>query len=102
MYAVVQDRGHQYTVNAGDRVQLDRLDAEVGASIELPVLLLAEGEDNVQVGAPTLEGVKATCKVVSHERGQKGIAGVFRRRKDSRRRVGFRHEHTTIEVVSIA
>ena len=100
MYAVVVDRGRQYRAVAGDRLTLDRSAAAPGDTIELSVALLADG-DNVQVGAPLVDGAKATCKVLSHTRGQKGIAGTFKRRKDSRKRIGFRHDQTVVEVVSI-
>jgi len=41
-------------------------------------------------------------KVLAHQRGPKGIVGKFKRRKHSRRRHGFRAEHTIVEVVSIS
>lgn len=100
MYAIVKDRGHQYKVVAGERIEVDRLGLEAGETLELPVLFFADG-DAVEVGTP-FTAKKAVCKVVGHSRGKKGIAGFFRRRKDSRRRVGFRHDHSTLEVVSIA
>lgn len=100
MYAVVVDRGQQYRAEAGDKLILDRAEAEPGATIELPVMLLADG-DSVEVGAPVVDGKKAVVKVLRHQRGAKGIAGTFKRRKDSRRRVGFRHDQTVVEVVSI-
>ncbi|TVR14517.1 MAG: 50S ribosomal protein L21 [Planctomycetota bacterium] len=99
MYAIIKDRGHQYKVSQGARITVDRLKADAGATIEMPVLLLADGEQ-VEVGSP-FTGKKAVCKVVGHSRGKKGIAGFFRRRKDSRRRVGFRHDLSTLEIVSI-
>lgn len=100
MYAIIKDRGHQYKVATGARILVDRLSADTGTTVELPVLFFADG-DVVEVGAP-FTAKKAVCKVVGHSRGKKGIAGFFRRRKDSRRRVGFRHDHSTLEVVSIA
>lgn len=99
MYAIVKDRGHQYKVSTGLRLVVDRLDAAEGDTIELPVMLLADGE-SVEVGTP-LTGKKAVCKVLSHSRGKKGVYGFYRRRKDSVRRVGFRHDLSTLEVVSI-
>ena len=99
MYAIVKDRGHQYKVATGERILVDRLSAEAGSTIELPVLLFADGE-NVEVGAP-FTAKKAVCKVIGNSRGKKGIAGFYRRRKDSQRRVGFRHDHSTLEIVSI-
>jgi ribosomal protein L21 len=100
MYAIVQDRGHQYRVETGTRFTVDRSPAAVGETVELPVLFLKEGEDT-QVGTP-FTGKTATCKVIAHPRGKKGVAGFFRRRKDSRRRVGFRADQTVLELVSIA
>jgi large subunit ribosomal protein L21 len=100
MYAVIEDRGRQYQAAPGDRLTLDRMDQEVGTTVDVAVLLVSDGAQ-VEVGAPRLEGKKAVLKVLSHTRGKKGIAGTFKRRKDSRRRVGFRHDHTVVEVVSV-
>jgi large subunit ribosomal protein L21 len=101
MYAIVEDRGHQYQVKDGKRLLVDRLEAEVGSEIQLPVLLLA-GEDQVRVGSPKVDGATVTCKVLAHVRGRKGIASHVRRRKHSRTRVGFRHNYTAIKVVGIS
>lgn len=100
MAAVLEDRGNQYRVEAGDAITVDRLKADVGSEIELPVMYL-NNDGKVNVGTPYVAGAKAVCKVLAHVRGEKGIAGTFRRRKDSRRRVGFRHDQTRLQVVSI-
>ena len=99
MYAIVKDRGHQYKVVTGERILVDRLSVAEGETIEMPVMVFADGE-NVEVGAP-FTAKKAVFKVLGDSRGKKGIAGFYRRRKDSQRRVGFRHDYTTVEVVSI-
>ncbi len=100
MASVLEDRGSQYRVEAGEAILVDRLQAEVGSTIELPLLFHSDGS-KVSVGTPYVDGAKATCKVLAHERGNKGIAGVFKRRKDSRKRRGFRHDLTRLQVVSI-
>jgi large subunit ribosomal protein L21 len=100
MYAVIQDRGHQYHAKAGDKLTIDRHDAEVGASIEMPLLLVADN-GAVKVGAPFVAGGKAVLKVVEHTRGEKGIYGMFKRRKHSHKRRGFRADQTVVEVVAI-
>jgi large subunit ribosomal protein L21 len=101
MYAVIQDRCHQYKAKAGDKITIDRHEGEPGATIEMPVLLVSEG-GAVRIGAPFVPGVKAVCKVVSHTRGPKGMYGMFKRRKHSHKRRGFRADQTVIEVVSIS
>ncbi len=100
MYAIIQDRGHQYRAAIGDTLILDRLEAEPGSALEMPLLLLS-GEGSVQVGSPVLAGKVAKLQVLRHQRGRKGIAGKFKRRKDSRRRVGFRHDQTVVRVESL-
>ncbi len=101
MYAVILDRGRQFRATTGVKLTLDRNESEVGATVELPVMLLAD-DAGVRVGAPYVAGAKAVVKVLAHERGPKGIVGKFKRRKHSRRRHGFRAEHTIVEVVSIS
>ena len=100
MYTVIQDRGHQYRAAKGDRLTIDRNQAEVGATVEMPILLLAD-EAGVKVGAPFVAGAKAVLKVVEHKRGEKITIGKFKRRKHNLRRHGFRSEQTVVEVVSI-
>lgn len=107
MYAVIQDRNRQYRASQGDRLSLDRLsvdgkEAEPGATVELPVLLVADGA-SVKVGAPFVAGAKATVKVLSHTKGDKVVVGKYKRRKHmTNRRRGFRAQHTLVEVVAIS
>jgi large subunit ribosomal protein L21 len=99
MYAVMSDRGRQFRIRPGERLVIDRIEAEVGVELEFPMLVKADG-DQIEIGTPILaKPVKA--KVLAHGRGPKGIAGIFRRRKDFHRRRGFRHELTTIEITAI-
>ena len=103
MYAVIQDRNRQYRAAQGDKLTLDRAEeVAVGTTLELPVLLLADGA-NVKVGAPFVAGAKAVVKVLAHTLGDKITVGKYKRRKHmTNRRKGFRHQHTLVEVVSIS
>ncbi len=99
MYAVIQSGGKQYRVAEGDTLQVDQLKAEVGSSVELPVLLL--GGDSPKVGAPTVDGAAVKATVVSHELGDKVTALKYRPRKRYRRRFGFRASLTTLKIDKI-
>lgn len=101
MYAVIHDRGHQYRAAQGDKLTIDRREVEVGTTVELPVLLIADTA-GIKVGSPFVAGAKAVIKVLKHQRGEKGIVGKYKRRKHSRRRHGFRAEQTVVEVISIS
>ncbi len=103
MYAIIQDRNRQYRAEPGARLVLDRLeDKNVGDTVEVPVLLVADGA-KVTVGSPFVAGAKAVLKIVEHTLGDKITVGKFKRRKHmTNRRKGFRHMHTLVEVASIA
>ena len=100
MYAVIESGGKQYRVAQGEQVVVDRLDAEVGSEVELPVLLV--GGDAIKIGSPTVDGAKVSAKVVDHFRGEKVITFKMKRRKRSRRRQGFRAGLTTLEITAIS
>jgi large subunit ribosomal protein L21 len=102
MYAVFSTGGKQYRATTGDIIQVEKLDAEKGATVELDrVLMVGEGED-VQVGTPFLEGSKVTAKVVEHGRGEKIKIIKFKRRKHHLKRQGHRQYFTALEIMDIA
>ena len=104
MYAVVQTSGRQFRVAEGDAIIVDRLDAEVGNTIDLEQVLLIGGgieDDSAKVGAPFVEGAKIVAEVLSHQRGPKIDIFKFKRRKRYRKAMGFRAEQTTLRIQSI-
>mgnify|MGYP002634973768 CR=1 FL=1 len=100
MFAIVETSGKQYRVEPGGSIVVDRVDAEVGATIKLERVLMVSG-DNTQVGSPTIGGATVTVTVADHHMGDKTITFKYRRTRRYRRRVGYRHSHTTLEIVSI-
>jgi len=102
MYAVIQTGGKQYRVSEGDKIKVEMLTADEGASVELDkVLMIADG-DNVKVGAPYVEGGKVTATVQSHGRGKKVKIIKFRRRKHHMKRQGHRQWYTELQVTGIS
>lgn len=101
MYAVIKTGGKQYRVAEGDVIQVEKLDAEEGASIDFDdVLMVGEGED-VKIGAPYVEGSKVTATVKSQMRGEKIEIMKFRRRKHHQKKTGHRQYLTQIEISGI-
>lgn len=101
MYAIILTGGKQYKAEVGDVISVEKLDAEVGAEVKLDVLMTVEGED-VKVGTPVLEGVKATAKVVEHGKGQKVIVFKYKPKKNIRKKNGHRQPYTKVEITAIA
>ena len=102
MQAVIRDGGRQYKVQEGDRLEVDfRKQLEPGSTIEFPEVLLIEDGDASRIGAPLVDGAKVVGKVVDHVQGEKLIIMHFRRRKNSRRRVGHRQKYTQVQIEAI-
>ncbi len=107
MYAVFEQGSKQYKVAEGDCVNIDLTDVAPDAkTIELDkVLLISDGED-AKIGAPYLEGAKviASFKTTSEDaivKGKKLYPTHFRRRKNSRRRMGHRQKYLQVVIDKI-
>lgn len=99
MFAIVKSGGKQYRVAEGDVVRLEKLTAEVGDTVELPVMML--GGDEVQIGAPQLDGAAAKAEVVAHGRGDKIYIVKFKAKNNYRRRTGHRQPYTEVRITEI-
>jgi large subunit ribosomal protein L21 len=100
MFAIVETGGKQYRVTAGDTLTVDRRPEDVGSTVTLDQVLLVSG-DNLAVGAPTVSGATVKATVTGHHKGDKVLTFKYRPTRRHRRRVGFRHSHTTLEIVAI-
>jgi large subunit ribosomal protein L21 len=101
VHAIVEFQGRQYRVEAGEKIQVPLLDAEPGSPLSLDRVLLIEGKEGVRVGHPLVDGARVEAKVIKHGRGPKILVGKFKKRKDYRRRNGYRDDFTEVEIVSI-
>ena len=102
MYAVFKTGGKQYRATQGDRLRVERLEAEIGDEIEFDqVLLVGEGSD-IKIGSPLVAGSKIAAKVTAQGRGKKIEIVKFKRRKNYRRQQGHRQHYTEVEITSIS
>jgi large subunit ribosomal protein L21 len=100
MFAVIKAGGKQYRVAPEDVIRIDRVKGEPGEVVEFGEVLLLGG-DTPQLGAPTVAGATVAGEVLQHARGDKVIAFKKRRRKNSRRKRGYRHEFSLIRITEI-
>lgn len=117
MYAIIATGGKQYKVTEGESLQVEKLDAEIGAQVEFDqVLMLVSGDNNVEndknndkngddkkieIGTPYLLGAKVVVEVVGQGRGDKINIIKFRRRKHYMRHKGHRQDFTEVKVKAI-
>jgi len=107
MYAVIEQGSKQYKVAEGDCLNIELTDVDPDAkTIELgKVLLVSDGEE-AKIGTPYLEGVKviASFKTTAEDavvKGEKLYPTHFRRRKNSRRRIGHRQKYLQVVIDKI-
>jgi large subunit ribosomal protein L21 len=100
MFAVIKTGGKQYRVAAEDEIRIDRVEGEPGAVVQFAEVL-AVGGDQPLVGAPLVAGATVAGELLRHERGDKIIAFKKRRRQNSRRKRGYRHDFSVIRITEI-
>jgi large subunit ribosomal protein L21 len=100
MFAVIKTGGRQYRVVPDDVLEIGKIAGEVGTIVQLGEVLMLGG-DKPQFGTPAVAGASVAGEVLQHKRGPKVIAFKKRRRKNSRRKRGYRDEITVIRVTEI-
>ena len=101
MYALVEYKGKQYKAEKDALIQVDKIDAEKGATIEIDTVLLVSNDGSVSVGAPYVKGAKVKAIVEDSIRDKKVIVYKYKSKKDYHRTIGHRQEYTTIRVQGI-
>ena len=103
MYAIIRDRGRQYTVREGDTIDIDLLSPkEEPEAINFDDVLLVSNDDGVKIGRPSLDNAKVSATLVKAiVQGPKIIVMKFRRRKDSQVKTGHRQRYTRIKIDKI-
>lgn len=99
MYAIFENGSKQYKVSVGDTVKVEKLAAEVGATVSFPVVMTAD-EKGIQVGKE-VEKVKVTAEVVSQGKEKKIIVFKYKAKKNERKKQGHRQPYTAIKITAI-
>ena len=101
MYAVIETGGKQYKVSEGDVIYVEKLDVEAGADVAFDkVLLIGEGSD-VKVGAPVVDGVSVSGKVIKNDKAKKVVVYKYKPKKGYHKKQGHRQPYTKVEITKI-
>jgi len=100
MFAVIKTGGRQYRVVPDDVLEIGKIAGDVGTIVQLGEVLVLGG-DTPTLGMPTVAGASVAAEVLQHKRGPKVIAFKKRRRKNSRRKRGYRDEITVLRITEI-
>ena len=103
MYAIVDINGQQFKAEAGQKLFVHHIqNAENGATVEFDKVLLVDKDGNVTVGAPTVDGAKVVCQIVSSlVKGDKVLVFHKKRRKGHRKLNGHRQQFTELTITEV-
>ncbi len=101
MYAVIKTGGKQYKVVAGERLKVEKIVGDVGATVVIDKVLMISDDANTTIGAPLIAGATVSATVLSHGRADKVMIFKFRRRKHYRKTQGHRQSFTEIQIGEI-
>jgi large subunit ribosomal protein L21 len=101
MFAVIKTGGKQYKVAQGDKLVVEKLAGETGASVTFDQVLMVGGDDGVTVGAPLVEGMTVTGTLLDTRKGDKVMVVKKTRRNTYRRRNGHRQWGSVVEITGI-
>ncbi len=101
MYAVIKTGGQQFRVEKGDKLSVQKLEAEAGKSITLDEVMMINDGKTAKVGTPLVSGAKVTAKVVEQTRDDKVVIFKKKRRQNYRRTKGHKQPLTVIEITDI-
>lgn len=100
VYAIVRSGGRQHKVAVGDVLEVNKLTDEVGSTVQLPAVLLVDGE-SVTSDADALGKVSVTAEVLGAAKGPKITIMKFKNKTGYRRRQGHRQSLTQLKVTGI-
>lgn len=101
MYAVIKTGGKQYRVQAGEKIKVEQIPADVGSQIVLDQVLMVGTGETVTIGKPLVAGAQVSATVVSQGRHDKVKIFKMRRRKHYQKRQGHRQNYTELRIEAI-
>lgn len=99
MFAVVATGGKQYSVQAGDIIKVEKLDANVGDKVKLDVLMISD--DKGVITGSKVKNAVCEAEVVSHGKADKIVVYKYKAKKNQRKKQGHRQPYTEIKILSV-
>ncbi|MEW5802629.1 MAG: 50S ribosomal protein L21 [bacterium] len=100
MYAVIETGGKQYKISPGDIIAVEKLDGEKGAQVEFAKVRMIADDDRISCGQDVSDA-KVRATIMGETKAKKVVAFKYKRRKNSRKKIGHRQKYTSIRVDEI-
>ncbi len=100
MYAIVETGGKQVKVAVGDKIYVEKLDAEAGKELTLDRVVYLGG-DKPKFGTPYVKGATVTAKVEKQGLSKKIIVYKYKAKTNERKKIGHRQPYTCLSITAI-
>ena len=100
-FAVIQTGGKQYKVSASEILKIERLDSQVGKTVEFKNVLFLNDDKNTEIGNPIVKGAKVEATILKNTKNRTVLVFKKRRRKNSRKKYGHRQPISLIKITKI-
>lgn len=101
MYAIIDAGGRQVRVQQGQEIEVDYRDLPPGQEIKFDRVYAYRGDSGLRVGTPVLESASVTAEILGAAQGPKLVVQKMRRRKNFRRKTGYRGLFTRVKITKI-
>lgn len=101
MYAIIKTGGKQYKVSEGDLVRVEKLNYEIGDTVEFDEVLMVANDDDLKVGSPFVENAKVKATVKDQAKDKKVVVYKYKPKKMYRKKQGHRQPYTLVEIKDI-
>ena len=100
-FAIIQTGGKQYKVSASKIIEIEKLQAEKGKTIQFKNVLLLNDNKNTEIGNPNINGAIVEAKLLENVKDRTILVFHKRRRKNSRKKNGHRQQHSKVQITKI-
>jgi len=100
-FAVIQTGGKQYKVSASEILKIEKLNSQVGKTVEFKNILFLNDDKNTEIGNPVIKGAKVEATILKNTKNRTVLVFKKRRRKNSRKKYGHRQPITLIKITKI-
>ena len=101
MFAVIKTGGKQYLVVPGQKLKIEKIDANEGENFVFEEVLLVSDGENLQIGTPLVKGARVEAKILEQGRAKKIIVFKYHNKTRYRKKKGHRQHFTEVEIKKI-
>ena len=101
VFAIIETGGKQYKVNEGEIIFVEKLEAEVGATVVFDSVKALSKDGALKIGTPNVDGAKVTATVVRQGKSKKIYVIKYKAKKNEKKKIGHRQPYTKLQIVAI-